>query len=490
MATVRGDVHDIGKNIVGVVLGCNNYEVIDLGVMVSCERILQSAREQRASLIGLSGLITPSLDEMVHVAREMQRTGFEVPLLIGGATTSRQHTAVKIAPGYEQPVVHVQDASRAVSVVGNLLSTERRAAFASANLREQELAREKHRSSGIERALLPIETARARRAPIEWRESEIALPSFLGVRSLDDVGLERLVPFIDWTPFFQTWELRGVYPRILDDPKFGERARELFGDSKGLLAQIIEERLLEARGVYGFFPANSNGDDIVVYRDESRSKALCTLHMLRQQTEKADGQPNYSLADFVAPVESGLADYIGGFAVTAGIGLDELCARFERDHDDYNSIMAKALADRLAEAYAEFLHKQARDDWGYGREEELTAVDLIRERYRGIRPAPGYPASPDHTEKRILFDLLEAEKRTGIRLTESFAMLPASSVSGLYFAHPAAKYFAVGKIGRDQVKDYHERKGMSLGEIERWLSPNLAYDPVEERTPVVSIGSR
>jgi 5-methyltetrahydrofolate--homocysteine methyltransferase len=482
LATVRGDVHDIGKNIVGVVLGCNNYEVIDLGVMVSCERILQSAREQRASLIGLSGLITPSLDEMVHVAREMQREGFEVPLLIGGATTSRQHTAVKIAPGYEQPVVHVQDASRAVSVVGSLLG-EQRAAFAKANLRDQEVARERHRSSGVERALLPFETARARRAPIEWRETEIAVPSFLGVRSLDDVGLEHLVPFIDWTPFFQTWELRGVYPRILDDPKVGERARELLGDARSLLAQIVENQWLEARGVYGFFHANSNPDDVVVYRDDSRSEILTTFHMLRQQMEKADGQPNYSLADFIAPGETGHSDYIGGFAVTAGIGIDELCARFERDHDDYNSIMVKALADRLAEAYAEFLHKQARDDWGYGLEERLTPEDLIRERYRGIRPAPGYPASPDHTEKRALFDLLEVEKRTGIILTESFAMLPASSVCGLYFAHPASKYFAVGKIGRDQVQDYQRRKGMALEEVERWLSPNLSYDPAEAGVP-------
>src|SRR5881628_2679419 len=481
LATVKGDVHDIGKNIVGVVLGCNNYEVIDLGVMVPCDKILATARERHANIIGLSGLITPSLDEMVHVAREMARAGFAVPLLIGGATTSKAHTAVKIAPAYERPVVHVLDASRAVGVVGALMSPEQRATFADRNRRDQEQVRHVHQERG-EKALLTLAEARERRTLIEWQAVDILTPAFTGVRVLDQFPLDQIVPFIDWSPFFHTWELRGRYPKIFEAPTVGAKAKELFDDAQALLNTIVRSKLLTARGVYGFFPANSVGDDIELYRDESRSKVLATFHTLRQQTPKPEGQFNQALADFIAPKSTGLPDYIGAFAVTSGIGLEAVCARFEKEHDDYNSIMAKALADRLAEAFAEYLHKQAREEWGYGKAEALSHEDLIRERYRGIRPAPGYPACPDHTEKQILFDLLQAVKNTGITLTETFAMLPASSVSGLYFAHPDAKYFAVGKLGRDQILDYARRKNMDLVAIERWLSPNLNYDPAELTT--------
>jgi 5-methyltetrahydrofolate--homocysteine methyltransferase len=477
MATVKGDVHDIGKNIVGVVLACNNYEVIDLGVMVPCEKILRTAREQNVDIIGLSGLITPSLDEMQHVAREMQREGFTTPLLIGGATTSRVHTAVKIAPNYEPPVVHVLDASRAVPVVGALINPENRASFALKNQSEQQRDRELYESSREQRTILPIEQARANRTPIDWATTEIARPEFIGVRVLKNYPLEQIVPFIDWSPFFHTWELKGVFPRILDDPKIGAQARKLYEDAQLLLERIVSRRSLRANAVYGFWPANSVGDDIEVYADENRSRVLTVFHTLRQQSEKRAGQFNQALSDFIAPRESGWVDYIGGFAVTTGIGLEELCAQFEREHDDYSSIMAKALADRLAEGFAELLHKRAREEWGYGLNENLGYEDLIKERYRGIRPAPGYPAQPDHTEKRLLFDLLEAEKNAGIQLTESFAMIPASSVSGLYFAHHEAKYFAVGKIERDQVEDYGRRKGMELREVERWLAPNLNYEP-------------
>jgi 5-methyltetrahydrofolate--homocysteine methyltransferase len=472
MATVKGDVHDIGKNIVGVVLGCNNYEIIDLGVMVPCEKILKTARERHVNIIGLSGLITPSLDEMVHVAREMAREGFAVPLLIGGATTSKAHTAVKIAPAYERPVVHVLDASRAVGVVGALMSHEQQAGFAEQNRRDQEQVRHAHQERG-EKALLSLAEARERKVQIDWRAADIPKPAFTGLRVLDQFPLGDIVPLIDWSPFFHTWELRGRYPKILDEPK----ARELFDDAQQLLKEIVGKKLLAARGVYGFSPANSVGDDIEVYTDESRSKVLTTFHTLRQQTPKPEGQFNQALADFIAPKATGLPDYLGAFAVTSGIGLEALCERFEKEHDDYNSIMAKALADRLAEAFAELLHKKTREEWGYGKGEALSNEDLIRERYRGIRPAPGYPACPDHTEKRILFDLLQAEKNAGISLTETYAMLPASSVSGLYFAHPDAKYFAVGKLGRDQVLDYAQRKGTDVRVIERWLAPNLNYDP-------------
>jgi 5-methyltetrahydrofolate--homocysteine methyltransferase len=396
--------------------------------------------------------------------------------LIGGATTSKAHTAVKIAPAYERPVVHVLDASRAVGVVGALMSQEQRTTFADRNRRDQEQVRHAHQERG-ERTLLTLAEARERRTLIEWRAVDIPTPAFTGVRVLDQFPLDQIVPFIDWSPFFHTWELRGRYPKIFEDPTVGAKAKELFDDAQALLDKLIRGKLLTASGVYGFFPSNSVGDDIELYRDESRASALMTFHTLRQQTPKPEGQCNRALADYIAPKSTGLKDYIGAFAVTSGIGVEAICARFEKEHDDYNSIMAKALADRLAEAFAEYLHKQAREDWGYGKGEALSTEDLIRERYRGIRPAPGYPACPDHTEKRILFDLLQAEKHAGITLTESFAMLPASSVSGLYFAHPEAKYFAVGKIGRDQVLDYARRKNMDLGAIERWLGPNLNYDP-------------
>jgi len=476
LATVKGDVHDIGKNIVGVVLGCNNYEVTDLGVMVPCEKILQTARELKADMIGLSGLITPSLDEMVHVASEMTREGFQVPLLIGGATTSKAHTAVKIAPAYSRPVIHVLDASRAVGVVSSLISQDQKTAFAEKMRLEQEQIRQAHQGSKA-RKLLTLEQARLRKLPIEWQATDLPKPAFTGVRTLDRFPLDQLVPFIDWSPFFHTWELKGHYPQILEDGRIGSRARELFSDAQKLLGEIVGQKLLTARGVYGFFSANSVGDDIELYKDESRIEVLATFHTLRQQAEKPEGQANQALADFIAPKSTGLADYLGAFAVTTGVGIEAICERFEKDHDDYNSIMTKALADRLAEAFAEWLHKQAREDWGYGKDERLANEELIREKYRGIRPAPGYPACPDHTEKRTLFDLLQVERQAGIRLTETFAMYPASSVSGLYFAHPLAKYFAVGKIDRDQVQDYARRKRMEVRLIERWLGPNLNYDP-------------
>jgi 5-methyltetrahydrofolate--homocysteine methyltransferase len=485
MATVKGDVHDIGKNIVGVVLGCNNYEVIDLGVMVPCEKILQVAKEKNADMIGLSGLITPSLDEMVHVAKEMQRTGFKVPLLIGGATTSKAHTAVKIALSYEQPVVHVLDASRAVGVVGSLINPVMKIEFAKKNIEEQEKLRHAHAATRVATRLLPIEEARKRRTKIEWKHEDIARPSFTGTRVLKEFPLEKIVPFIDWSPFFHAWELRGRYPNIFEDPKIGAKAKELYNDAQRLLKTIVSQKLLTANAVYGFFPANSVGDDIELYTDESRTKVVTKLHMLRQQMEKQSNEFNHSLADFVAPKSSGLKDYFGVFAVTTGQGTDDLCKKFEADHDDYSSILTKAIADRLAEAFAECLHKQAREDWGFGKSENLTTEDLIRERYRGIRPAPGYPACPDHTEKRTLWEVLEVEKNAGIQLTESCAMWPASSVSGWYFAHPQSKYFAVGKIGRDQVSDYAGRKGMAQAEAERWLAPYLDYDP-DKAAPVAA----
>ncbi len=473
LATVKGDVHDIGKNIVGVVLGCNNYEVIDLGVMVPCDKILTKAREEQVDMIGLSGLITPSLEEMAYNAKEMARQGFDVPLLIGGATTSKAHTAVKIAPGYPEPVVHVTDASLAVNVVRQLLSKDEKPGFVETVRQQQEQSREAYEGKKTLKKLLPLEEARKRRMPIDWHTSERATPNFLGTRVIDEQPLSDLVPVIDWSPFFHTWELKGRYPQIFEDPVVGSKAKELFNDARTLLKDVLDRRLLTAKAVYGLFPANSVDDDIEVYKDESRSDVLATFHTLRQQFEKPKGDANYALADFIASKSTGLPDYLGGFAVTTGIGLDALCGRFEKDHDDYNAIMAKALADRLAEAFAEWLHREVRKAWGYGTEEHLSTEDLIRERYRGIRPAPGYPACPDHTEKRILFDLLAVETRTGIHLTETYAMVPAASVSGLYFAHPQAKYFAVGKIDHDQVKDYAVRKRMDVSAVERWLSPNL-----------------
>jgi len=474
LATVKGDVHDIGKNIVGVVLACNNYEVIDLGVMVPCEKILERARAEKADLIGLSGLITPSLDEMVHVAREMERQGFKLPLLIGGATTSRAHTAVKIAPHYSEPVVHVLDASRAVPVTTSLLSEDGKAEFVAAHRAEYERLRKAHAAPRL--PLVSLATARQRRTPIEWRAEDLPAPEFTGVRVLDNFPLATLREFIDWTPFFHTWELKGVYPRILDDEKQGEQARQLFAEANALLDKIIAEKLITARGVYGIFPANAVGDDVELYSDETRAKVLERFHFLRQQIDKGS-EPCRSLSDFIAPKEMELFDHIGAFAVTSGIGLKELCDRFRAQHDDYNAIMAEALADRLAEAFAEALHKRVRDEWGYGRAESLSIDKLIHEKYRGIRPAAGYPACPDHTEKGTLWRLLDVQAKTGMLITESFAMWPGSSVSGLYFAHPESRYFSLGKIDRDQVADYHERKGMSIAEVERWLGPNLNYDP-------------
>jgi 5-methyltetrahydrofolate--homocysteine methyltransferase len=476
LATVKGDVHDIGKNIVGVVLGCNNYEVIDLGVMVPCEQILKAAHDADVDIIGLSGLITPSLDEMVHVAKEMERTGVKTPLLIGGATTSKAHTAVKIAPAYREPVVHVLDASRAVTVVGSLFSPEAKAAFTDRNRTDQQHIRQAHEGKQAKR-LLPLAEARRRKLRTVWATADIQRPSFTGFRVLPAFSLEALRDFVDWSPFFHAWELRGRFPTVFEDPHVGPKAKELFADAQKLLDEIIAQRWLTAHGVYGFFPANTIGDDdIAIYADETRSQVLTVFHTLRQQSEKPEDQPNLALADFISPVETGRIDYVGGFAVTAGVGLEVLCRRFEQDLDDYNSIMAKALADRLAEAFAECLHKRVREEWGYA-DKMLSHEDLIRERYRGIRPAPGYPACPDHSEKRLLFDLLQVERHTGIRLTETYAMYPASSVSGLYFAHPLAKYFAVGKIGRDQVEDYAGRKGTDPATVERWLAPNLNYEP-------------
>ncbi len=499
MATVKGDVHDIGKNIVGVVLGCNNYEVIDLGVMVACDRILDEAEKQKADIIGLSGLITPSLDEMQHVAAEMERRGMKQPLLIGGATTSKAHTAVKIAHRFSQPVVHVLDASRAVPVVSSLLSAEQKPAFVAKNRADQESLRQQHAGSAAK--LVSIEEARAHAFPWSLAAQDVPQPEFTGIRVLEDFPLGVLREYIDWTPFFHTWELRGVYPKILNHEKYGEQARKIFADANELLDRIIAEKLIVAKGVYGFFPANRDGDDVTLYTDESRSRELATLYFLRQQVAKDDATPYRCLADFIAPAAadggkradlpagdlparqsarlppSSAADHIGAFAVTAGIGLDELVKKFKAEHDDYNAIMAEAIADRLAEAFAECLHARARNEWGYGKTERLSGEELIDEKYRGIRPAPGYPACPDHTEKRTLWHLLDVEKRIGMKLTESCAMWPGSSVSGFYFAHPDSRYFAVGKLGLDQVEDFARRKGMSLTEAERWLGPWLNYTP-------------
>jgi 5-methyltetrahydrofolate--homocysteine methyltransferase len=475
LATVKGDVHDIGKNIVGVVLACNNYEVIDMGVMVSSEKILQRARDEQADLIGLSGLITPSLDEMVHVAKEMERQGFKLPLLVGGATTSRAHTAIKIAPHYSQPVVHVLDASRAVPVTTSLLSDDGKAGFVAQLRADYETIRKTH--SGARQPIIPLAVARERRSPIQWRAEDLAVPSFSGVRVLDNFPLATLREFIDWSPLFHTWGLKGIYPRILDDGRQGEQARQLFAEANTLLDRIINENLITARGVYGFFPASAVGDDVDLYTDNSRSSVLERFHFLRQQANREGTEPCRALSDFIAPKETGLPDTIGAFAVTAGIGLKDLCDGFRANNDDYNAIMAEAIADRLAEAFAECLHKRVRDEWGYGREETLTTAEIIQEKYRGIRPAPGYPASPDHTEKAALWRLLNVEANTGMLITESFAMWPGSSVSGLYFAHPESRYFSLGKIGKDQVDDYAARKGMSVEEVERWLGQNLNYDP-------------
>jgi 5-methyltetrahydrofolate--homocysteine methyltransferase len=478
MATAKGDVHDIGKNIVGVVLRCNNYEVVDLGVMVPSARLLETARELGADLVGVSGLITPSLDEMCHVASEMEREGFAIPLLIGGATTSRVHTAVKISPNYNGPTVYVPDASRAVGVVGNLIG-EKRKDFAAGVRAEYDAIRTQRAAQRKDARRVSLPEARRNRHAADWNGYAPPKPAFTGTRSFEDYDLAELVPYIDWTPFFKTWDLAGAYPRILNDEVVGEAARGLFDDAQEMIKRIVGEKWFTARAVVGFFPASRvDEDDIAVYGDESRTDRLTTLHTLRQQMLRDRGRKNLALADFVAPQDSGLADYIGGFAVTAGFGADEAARKFESEHDDYNAILVKALADRFAEAFAERMHQRVRKEfWDYAAGENLSNEELIREKYRGIRPAPGYPACPDHTEKRTLFDLLDAEQHTGIRLTESFAMWPAASVSGLYFSHPESRYFGVSRIERDQVEDYAKRKGMSVDDVERWLSPVLGYDP-------------
>jgi 5-methyltetrahydrofolate--homocysteine methyltransferase len=477
LATVKGDVHDIGKNIVGVVLQCNNYEVIDLGVMVPSARILDTARKEQVDIIGLSGLITPSLEEMSFVAGELEREGFTIPLLIGGATTSRVHTAVKIEPRYKGPTVHVIDASRAVGVAGNLRNDAVRPNYVAGVKAEYQELRTQRSGRKADERRQPIADARKNRLAVDWTATQTPEPCFTGIRVLKDYPLEELVPLIDWTPFFQTWELAGHYPAILDDPTVGASARNLFQDAGELLQRIVRERLLRANGVFGFFPANSVGDDIELYDDDDRRHVRAVVHTLRQQMIKPPGRPNLALADFVAPRDSGVPDYLGAFAVTAGLGSDSLVAKFEADHDDYGAILTKALADRLAEAFAELLHLRVRREfWGYARSESLDNAGLIKERYQGIRPAPGYPACPDHTEKRTLFELLEVETRAGITLTESFAMLPTASVSGYYFWRPESQYFGVGKLERDQVEDYARRKGMDVSAAERWLAPNLNYD--------------
>jgi 5-methyltetrahydrofolate--homocysteine methyltransferase len=511
MATVKGDVHDIGKNIVGVVLACNNYEVIDLGVMVSCEKILAAAKEKGADIIGLSGLITPSLDEMVHNAKEMERQGYKIPLLIGGATTSAAHNAVKIAPHYSEPVIHVLDASRVIGVVSKLLSSDNKPAYIAEVKATQERQRFEFADRRGARKLHPLPEARKRAQPTDWKTVDIPKPEFLGTKvfstasevtsnksqvtstpnsdlrtpvsgsslSLDTCHLElaEIADYIDWSPFFSTWELHGRFPDILKDPVVGEEATKLYAEAQAMLKRIIDEKRYTAKAVIGFWPANSVGDSVEVYADESRSKVLKTFHFLRQQHEKPAGQFNHCLADFIAPKDSGRIDYLGGFAVTAGHGVEEFAAEFRAKTDDFNAILAQALGDRLAEALAELMHKKAREYSGYGKTENLEMKDIIREKYRGIRPAPGYPACPDHTEKPPLFDLLNATALTGITLTESNAMVPASSVSGMYFNHPDSKYFAVGKLAKDQVEDYTLRKDQWLEVSERWLAPYLDYEP-------------
>ena len=476
LATVKGDVHDIGKNIVGVVLACNNFEVIDLGVMVPAQEIIRKAREEQVDIIGLSGLITPSLDEMVHFAKEMEREGFTCPLIIGGATTSRIHAAVKIAPNYSGPAIHVLDASRSVTVCSTLMNRDTREEYIQNISHEYSISREAHLNKRTDKRFKTIEEARELKFKINLESHRPPKPTFLGTKILEDFPLAELVPYIDWTPFFHTWELRGTYPKIFQDSFVGTEAKKLFDDAQVLLDQIVREKLLKANVVIGFWPANAVADDIELYTNESREHVFSTIHTLRQQSEKAKGEPHYALSDFIAPKASGIPDYFGGFAVTTGIGCDELVAEFEKQHDDYNSIMFKALADRLAEALAERMHERVRKEyWSYAVEERLSNEELIKEKYTGIRPAPGYPACPDHTEKHILFDLLNAEKATGIRLTENFAMYPTAAVSGFYFSHPESRYFGLGKINKDQVLDYAKRKNMSIEEAERWLAPNLAY---------------
>jgi len=490
LATVKGDVHDIGKNIVGIVLQCNNYEVIDLGVMVPAAKIIETARNENADIVGLSGLITPSLDEMGFLAAELERQGLDLPLLIGGATTSRVHTAVKIDPNYRNgPVIHVNDASRAVGVVASLMSPEKRDAYAAEVRTEYAKISAAHFRAQQDKKRITLAAARANAVPIDWSTYRPTKPAFLGTRVFADYPLEELVEVIDWTPFFQVWELSGRFPAILDDKVVGETARSLYDDARKMLDRIVKEKWFKASGVIGFWPANAIGDDIAVYSDDSRTKQIATYHTLRQQLEKREGRHNTALSDFIAPKDTGIADYIGGFAVTAGLGEDEIAARFKNANDDYSSILVKALADRLAEAFAERMHQRVRKEfWGYAPDEALNNAQLIKEEYDGIRPAPGYPAQPDHTEKATLFQLLDATRATGVELTESFAMWPGSSVSGLYYSHPESYYFGVGKIERDQVEEYAERKGRPLAEMERWLAPILNYIPTRD-APVTSISS-
>jgi 5-methyltetrahydrofolate--homocysteine methyltransferase len=477
LATVKGDVHDIGKNIVGVVLACNNYDIVDMGVMVPADKILDRAIEEKVDAIGLSGLITPSLDEMVTVAKEMERRGMTLPLLIGGATTSRIHTAVKIDPVYSGSIVHVLDASKSVPVAGKLISTESHDEFHSMTKDEYAKLRFDHANRKEVKNYIPFETAKSNRTKIDWSKKEMVTPSFLGNKAFKDYSIKEIRKYIDWTPFFSTWMLKGKYPVIFDNPIVGEEAKKLYDDAQVVLDEIIEKDLLYANAVVGLYPANAVGEDIEVYTDESRTEVLKTFHFLRQQGKKGSGLANLSLVDFVAPKDSGKKDYFGGFAVTAGVGIEPLVKKYEADHDDYNSIMIKAVADRLAEAFAELMHEKIRKElWAYNSNEALDNESLVKEKYPGIRPAPGYPACPDHTEKGLLFDLLEGEKNTGISLTESYAMYPASSVSGFYFMHEESKYFGLGKIEKDQVVDYAARKGASVEEMEKWLSPNLSYD--------------
>jgi len=476
MATVKGDVHDIGKNIVGVVLACNNYEIIDLGVMVPADKILEAAKRENVDVIGLSGLITPSLDEMVYVAKEMQRQGFKIPLLIGGATTSKVHTAVKIAPHYEYPVIHVNDASRSVPVVSVLVSKDTTSTLLSDTLKDYERIRIQNSNAQSAVKFIPLEVAQRNATAIDWQNFVPSNPKFIGVKTIKDFSLSELVPYIDWTPFFHSWEMKGSYPKILKDIERGVEATKLFNEAQEMLSKIVNEKWLQASAVVGIFPANAVGDDIEVYTDDKRNEVQTTFHTLRQQTKKPEGQFNVALSDFIAPKTSGKADYIGGFAVTTGVGIDKHVAAFEKNHDDYSAIMLKALADRLAEAFAERMHEIVRKEiWGYAANEKLSNEQLIKEEYYGIRPAPGYPAQPDHTEKIDLFKLLNVESNIEITLTESMAMLPTAAVSGLYFSHEASHYFGVGKIARDQVENYAKRKSMSFEETERWLNPVLGY---------------
>ncbi|MEX0844934.1 MAG: methionine synthase [Balneolaceae bacterium] len=478
LATVKGDVHDIGKNIVSVVLACNNYNVVDLGVMVPADKILDEAEKQNVNAIGLSGLITPSLDEMIHVAREMKKRKMELPLMIGGATTSRLHTAVKIDPEYDGSIIHVLDASRAVSIAGDIISTKRRDGVKIDVKKEYAELRKQHEERQNKRPVISIEEARKNKPKIDWSEFNSPKPDFLGTKVFEDYPISELRKYIDWSPFFRTWMLTGKYPDILEDEEVGEQAQSLFDDANALIDDIIEQNILKSKGVIGFYPAVSYGDDVIIYEDEKLSKVKTEFHFLRQQTKKRSGQPNSCLSDFIAPKETGFTDYIGFFAVTAGLGIEEIITKYKEANDDYMVIMVKAVADRLAEAFAERMHERVRKEfWGYSDEENFSNEELIAEEYSGIRPAPGYPACPDHTEKRILFDLMEVEKNAEIELTESFAMYPASSVSGIYLSHPQSRYFRVGNIGEDQVSDYAQRKSCTKEEVEKWLSPNLDYDP-------------